>query len=335
MALPVLANNNLYFDKSPAELKSYFDKINYDLTQFSNIRSLQRQAQETKKLLIIQGLKRQLNAKLGHNDTNSVSNPKECRAMSYFVYYFCLFGGFIQIGSESYLFGSTLFALIPGLVNPWLLVVSLVYVALDAILFYAFDAAQLRDALNIEYTSTGVSKLLETYADQLQEVKELNDMLIQPTVFSKLSCEEYKEYIACLKSFNDDLLLKQKKIGVYPESNWRKFCKSAIWLFGAFSSVAGDYFIANALLGLINSSLIGTPVGWVIIVLLTISGLGLYCAMEGRSVAHFVNPDFQVFKSLKNDLTLFNKKLNYEEEWKAVLTLKNSDSFSSSLDHVA
>lgn len=307
MALDVIVNE--FADKCLAGLQKDFEELCLE-TDGSNFRALERQELEAKKLAIIQELKRRISDALREDSSKSIPKSEDCKAVNYFAYYFCLFGGCVQTGSESYLFGSTLFALIPGLANPWLLFVSLVYVALDAILFYAFDAAQLRESLNVKYTSTGVSKLLETYAEQLQEVTELNLKLKEYLVVNGLSKIQYTEFVSCLKIFNSDIIKKQETIGNYPESNWRKFCKSAIWVFGAFASVAGDYFIASALLGLIRSSLVGTPIGWVITILLTLSGLGLYCAMEGRSVANLVNPDFQAFKDLKKDLTLFGKNNN-------------------------
>ena len=321
MSLHVLAQNNDLTSKSLDDLKLEFVVL-FKQTQTLNIRSLQRQKLETSKLAVIQELTNRISLALNEQSQNNTVESKCNSSVNYFAYYFCLFGGFIQTGSESYLFGSTLFALIPGLVNPWLLCVSLVYVVLDAVLFYAFDAAQLRDSLNIEYTSTGVSQLMQTYAEQLQKVTALNEKLSKLQRIESLSLEDYAAYIACLKSFNADICHKQNTIGAYPESSWRKFCKSAIWVFGAFASVAGDYFIASALLGLIRSSLVGTPVGWVITILLTLSGLGLYCAMEGRSVANLVNPDFQAFKDLKHDLTLFDKSKNYDSDLDSALNLK-------------
>lgn len=334
MLLHVVEQNNDLTSKSLGDLKLYFHRL-FEQTQTLNIRSLQRQELETSKLAVIQELKRRISVALNEQSQNNTVESKCNSSVNYFAYYFCLFGGFIQTGSESYLFGSTLFALIPGLANPWLLCVSLVYVVLDAVLFYAFDAAQLRDSLNIEYTSTGVSQLMQTYALQLQEVTALNEKLSKLQRVEGLSLKDYAAYIACLKICNEDIRHKQKTIGAYPESSWRKFCKSAIWVFGAFASVAGDYFIASALLGLISSSSVGTPVGWVITILLALSGLGLYCAMEGRSVANLVNPDFRAFKDLKHNLTLFDKSKNYDSDLDLALGYKNRLALGVSSDIAA
>ncbi len=238
---------------------------------------------------------------------------KDSNVLKKILYYFFLLGGFVQQASASYIYGYYLFSLISSLSNFWLIIIGVVYTLLDCILFYAFQADLLKTALGLEFTSPDSLRLLETYEEQLRFVTLMNRSLSSLLVItSGVSSEKYKEYVECVKLFNHDLLDKEAMMGQYHESIWRKSFKYGMYIFGILSTVAANYFTAHALLVSIGSGLSGSVLGWIIIVLLTVSSLAFYYAMEGKSLYHMANPDYKLFKDVKKDLLFFKDEESHK-----------------------
>jgi len=211
--------------------------------------------------------------------------------------------------SGSYIYAYTFFALIPALTNFWLIIISIVFTVLDCVLFYAFQADLLKTALGLEFGSNDSSELLKIYEEQLSFIILMNESLINPKVLdNSIPPTDYNEYVELVQLFNNDLCKKNASMNIYKESMSRKMFKYGMYAFGVLSTVASGYFTATALLSAISGGLVGTPIGWIITILLIVSGLAFYCAMEGKSLFHLVNPDYALFKDLQARMSVFSRK---------------------------
>ena len=218
------------------------------------------------------------------------------------------------------MFGSTLFALIPGISNPVLLVASIAFTVLSSVLFYAFEVTFLKDALGIHYKNTDVALFVEIYTSQLKTTISINQLLTTIHM-QEVKNSVYNEYIQLTNLLNQDLRSKHAAIGPYPESILKKILKVGILAFGALSSIAGSYFFANALLTVLAASLVGTPVGWAIIGLTVLAGLGFYYAMDATSMIRLANPAFDKYHLLKKELEQF--KDIYHDDLNLVTSIKD------------
>jgi hypothetical protein len=285
---------------------------------------------ERDKLAIIQAAEKKLKQSLRHHRqqptaiVNNAPEPTDSRFQSILrkgAFYFLLIFGLLQDIAGSYIFSSTLFALIPGITLPGIIAAAVCYTILDSILFYAFEVSFLKDALGIPYTSTDAEVLLKTYDEQITLVSSLQYELSTLKTLT-LETHAFEKYLQLTQLLSDDLHNKKKSIGEYRESNIKKVIKCGLLIFGALSSIAASYFWADSILVVFGGSLIGTPIGWAIIALTIIAGLGYFYAMGGTSMIQLVNPDYEAFQKIKTALSEFQEK--YEDNLKNVCSLRQS-----------
>lgn len=235
------------------------------------------------------------------------------------IYYFLLIFGLFEDCAGSYLFGSTLFSLIPGLSAPWLAVASLIFVGLSSVFFLAFQGTFLKEALEMPYTSSDASTLLELYTKQLHMTIAINK-LIATIYMMPLDNALYDDYIQLATLLNKNLELRHKKLETYEQSMLKDICEIGLLAFGAISSIAGSYFMANIMISLLAPMLIGTPIGWAIIGMTIIASLIINFSMGTSSIVRLVHPDFDVHQTLKKDLASF--QATYPEELKKTASIK-------------
>ncbi len=234
-------------------------------------------------------------------------------------YYFLLAFGLFENVAGSYLFGEALFSLIPGISNPALMITSFIFTALSSVLFYVFDVTLLKEAFGIPSSDTDLEQLIETYSIQLKTAIAINHLLstIHMQNINALTFDEYRQLITLL---NLDLRNKQAGMEPYPESSLKNILNAAILAFGALSSIAGSYFFVNTLMMMVAAPMVGTPIGWTIVVLTVISRLGIYYALDAISMIQLANPVFDRYDTLKKELQLF--KDHYHEDLGSVKSTK-------------
>lgn len=236
------------------------------------------------------------------------------------LYYFLLVFGLFEDGAGSYLFGSTLFALIPGLSTPMLAIASLIFVALSSTFFYAFQATFLRDALGIPHANNDAGTLLKYYTNQLHTIIAINKLLTTIHMLP-LNNTLYNDYIRMLTLLNEDLRVKHSEMGTYNKSTLKNSLEVCLLAFGAVSSIAGSYFMASTMINLLTPVLVGTPIGWAIISMTIFAGLVLNYAMGVTSISRLVNPDFEVYQTIKEELSFF--KTAYPDDLKGATFIKS------------
>lgn len=279
---------------------------------------------EKQKLKIIQDFEKILNKIIPQENVLSVNKDNSVFSLSQtsreMLYYFVLIFGMFESIAGSYLFGSTLFSLIPGISDTVHLIASIVFTALDSILFYAFEVTFLKDCLGIPHDDTDFTQSIETYSSQLSTTITINKLLA--TIYM-LDVDNvlYDQYINLTKLLNDDLRIKQGKMKPYPESMLTNILKMVVLVYGAISNVAGSYFFSNAMLNMVAASMVGTPLGCTLVVLTMLCGLGFYYAMGCTSMINLVTPGFDQYQALKTGLGLF--KVNYHDDLTHVKSIRD------------
>lgn len=203
----------------------------------------------------------------------------------------------------SFLFGSTLFGLIPGISSVLLSIASIIYTLLDIFLFYAFEVSFLKRYMGISNAPTGEHLLNETYLQQLESINIINELLEHGEVQRHA---DYQKYADCKALFNQHLLQKYDSMADYPRSWPKAILEYALITFGAISSMADSYFMAKAAIVALHLSLMG-PLGIGLALCMMLSGLIFYYVMGAKSVGKIVSPDYKSFKELKKGLSLFKE----------------------------
>ncbi len=220
------------------------------------------------------------------------------------LYYFLLWLGMIQNAATGYLFWLDLFSLMPTLSNPMVVFLSICCMIFGSGLFYSFEVTFLQDALGITGSNTELSRLLDLYSEQLHATSAIHQWLTSMHMWS-VEPEQYDGYLRLTTLINQDLQIKQAKMGHYPESLLKQMLKAMALTFGAFSTIAGSYVATNTLLTTFASCWVGTPLGWALILTAMIVDLGFYYAMGATSTAQLINPDFDHYQTLKKEFESF------------------------------
>ncbi|MBI5448226.1 MAG: hypothetical protein HY939_05815 [Gammaproteobacteria bacterium] len=232
------------------------------------------------------------------------------------AYYLLLSLGVIEDAVFSYVSGQALLSIIPGISNPFLIAGSLFITLLNCILFYAFEASMLKDALKIPSFDGNAKVIIHTIEQQIEMANKINGALFDVRRVNKMSAADYKAYADAAVSINTQVITERNHFTHYKESIPRKIIRWGVNIFGVTLTIAGSYFSAVSLLGTISASLVGTPAGWVIIALIVLAGLAFYFAMEGKALFRAFNPESQSFKQTKKALLEFDERS--EEEFKQV-----------------
>lgn len=288
-----------------------FEKLNDGSAVFMDPRFLEL---EQEKLRLIQDFEKIFLDIVPQNfDLIQKKNPGQfVLSLTYreILYYFILIFGLFESVAGSYLFGSTLFDLIPGVSALGHMMLSTVFTFLDGIFFYAFEVTFLKDALGIPYDRSDFMQHLETYTGQLNTTIQINQALATIHMLN-VDDDTYDEFINFTHLLNEDLYAKQALMSPYPQSMWTYILKIVVLVYGAISNAAGSYFFSNAILSTAAASLVGTPLGWSIVVLTMLCGLGFYYAMGGTGIINLVTPGLDQYQALQAGLDAF--KPHYQD----------------------
>lgn len=237
-----------------------------------------------------------------------------------FLYYFLLIFGMFECVAGSYLFAAELFMLIPGISNPVFIMATLIFTILSSVLFYAFEVTFLKEVLGIPYDDTEFAQLIETYSEQLKTTITINQLLstIHMQNVDSSTFDEYRELVTLL---NKELRNKPNNMPSYPESTLKNILNAGVLAFGALSSIAGSYFFVKSMMMMVASSMLGTPIGWTIIALTVLSGLGYYYSMDAISMIRLAHPVYASYETLKKELNLF--KEHYPDDLDSVKSTKD------------
>lgn len=251
-------------------------------------------------------------------DENAIKNsPQHPRLRRALAYVFTFLGMSVDsIGS--FIFSNTMLALIPGITQPFLLGSSILFTLVNASLFYSFEAAMLKKALQVSDVSDATELLIKSHIHQIDATKRINSYVVNS--LSGLSDQQMESYKPLFIKMNENLLSK-KKIPEIKENNFQKSLKRGIAVFGGLMAAAGGYYMATQLLSLVAVGLIGSPIGWIIIGSAIGLSLTFYAAMRASGIMSMVNPAVQQY-------TILNKKSDcriYEEaDFSRVIKQKKS-----------
>lgn len=118
----------------------------------------------------------------------------------------------------------------------------------------------------------------------------------------------YQDYQSVVTTLNTDLNTKFQSLQSYEEPLSKKILKIAILGFGMITNIASSYFMFNAVLKVWAATLVGTPLGWGILILAILVELGFYYAMIATSILRLLNSDHDKFNVLKNELNIFEQE---------------------------
>ncbi|MCR9191498.1 MAG: hypothetical protein NXI01_02425 [Gammaproteobacteria bacterium] len=223
------------------------------------------------------------------------------------LYYLLMIFGTLNDAVRNYLFGSALFSLIPNLVLPIRIILSVFYIVFEAILFYGFELFLLRSALGISNSKTNAHKFLSVNIEQVRATTRINQLLMSIQVLT-LDDQLYQDYRTVVASLNDDLEVKRHSIQCYDELFSKKLLKASVLGFGIITNIASSYFMIHSVLTTWAAALLGTPLGWGIIFLAILVELGFYYFMGAAGVIRLMNANHDDFKTLKNELSIFNQE---------------------------
>lgn len=302
-ALQVLVNN---VDERTADrgyvlklLKDY-QKLSRDTNEENRLESEVLKLEHIK--LIECNLKRDLYLLPARGISVAVQPPQYRKKL----YYSLMILGTLNDAARNYMFGSALISLIPNLAQPLRIILSILYIVFEAILFYGFEIALLKDALAISNTSTNLSSYINTNIEQVRTVTRINQLLVHIQVLD-MDDKQYQDYHSLVAVLNADLHTKLHSLQSYEAPWYKKTFKVAVLGFGVITNIASSYFLFNAVLTTWAATLVGTPLGWGVIILAIVVELGFYYAMGAASILRLLNSDSDHFNVLKNELSMFEQ----------------------------
>lgn len=281
--------------------------------------NIQHEEQKLQILLVVKAkLQNELpeNSFLFHKKTDRIVNKSTAIQL---LYWSLMVVGLLQQAVGSYLFATTLFSAIPALLAILLKGISVVYVILDAIIFYAFNACFLKEALSLPQQSNNVGSLLKIYTEQLLITTELNQSLSSLLVF-KMDKKQYEYYVELVVLMNEDLRRKNITMQNHSDSSFNKVLKYGVIGFGLLSNIANNYYLGIAFAAVI-APVVGPFLSSIIIYLTIISGLSVYYAVGVTSIMRLANPNKESFDSLKIKLIEFSE--NYKNDLADVRAIRN------------
>ena len=310
--------------KKPSS-KCSLSELKAQLLVLLNEQNLENNIQhEERKLQILLVIKAKLQNELPKNGflfykkTDRIDNKSKFTATQ-LLYWSLMAVGLLQQAVGSYLFATTLFSTIPGLPAVILMGISVVYVILDAIIFYAFNTCFLKEALGLPQQSNNLGSLLKIYTEQLLITTELNQSLSSLLVF-KMDKKQYEYYVELVVLMNKDLRGKNITMQNYSDSSFNKALKYGVIGFGLLSNIANNYYLGVAFAAVI-APVAGPFLSSIIIYLTIISGLSVYYAVGVTGVMRLANPNKDGFDSLKIKLIEFSE--NYKNDLADVRVIRN------------
>lgn len=273
------------------------------------------------KLSIMQAVKLNLQQKYEKKKpkVEEESSPVKFPVLRRIAYVGVLIVALIQDAVGSFFSGYALLSLIFGVITPLLIIGAIAFSLLNVALLYSLKTVDLQHTLGVYSKEKNPLSLLKTHEDQISATKKIDEMLFDSITGEEISLRNYQGYAGITQDFQKDLTNKQSLLNKYHESTVKKIFRWMVAGFSAFMALSGSYFIATTLLGAVAASLVGTPLGWVIIGASLLSSLVFYLAQPTGIVSLF-NPDYEQFKIVSKKLKKF--KGREPEEFETVIKNK-------------
>ncbi|MDR3492121.1 MAG: hypothetical protein P4M12_08795 [Gammaproteobacteria bacterium] len=239
---------------------------------------------------------------------NLEKNSKLLTILKMGAFGFLFLGGIFLDFVANILGSESLLTLIPGIANPIVLGVALGISLVNIVVFIGFQASMLRETLGITSIKESAKSLLDKYDLQIESANNINQLLDNYNVVSKVSDDKYKKLVNLSSMINNDLQIKQERLDKYKEKPWKKAARHAVNLFSVVTVAGGAYFFTTSLLAVVAVGLLGTPVGWVLAGLSIAISVAYYFSMQAKGVYNIFNPQADHLESIKKNLGNFTKE---------------------------
>lgn len=273
---------------------------------------------EDYKLAIMRAIQADLFLKYGRKEKEvEISPPKA--AWRYIVFGLLLVLNLIPMAVGNFVGVNNFLSSVPGCTQAMSYLVSSLVCLIEAFSSYSFLGPLLKNTLGIRGEETP-SELLVKLNDKCSVTKSINKMLTNEVDYTdRMSVSRFRAYANIAKHFNNDL--EGAKIEEFKEPFYKKAIRFGLTVLNLSLNVSGGYFMANSLLALVASSLIGTPIGWGIVGLIVLGGLVGRFAIRSNSTFNLLNPSAKKYKEIQKRLTAFENK---NERIERILSKKES-----------
>lgn len=180
--------------------------------------------------------------------------------------------------------------------NPVSIVCFVISIIIEAVVFYAFEGDQLREALGIS-SVLKAGKFIGNDKDFLTTMESVYDLMGAEVV--QVHCAHgWEHYDELIGQLNTAVEVRKTMYENPPEVTvWRKACQYILIFLGATTHSVGAYFMMTALVSF--AGLTGTAGGWILIALGIGAWLGFYFAMEGRGIIKMVSPGAEDYEKVQ------------------------------------
>lgn len=220
--------------------------------------------------------------------------------------------GFIQSNIMSFVgIQSSIIQLLPSILFPWPIILAAAITVIFAAQYVVFNVNSLRELLGINVRDDNKTVML-VHEKQINLTKHLNDALSDPNIITGLHKSEYLSFRNIAVKCNSDI---EEKRETYDEYKKPLATRALTYIFlglGSLFAAFYSYFSATSLLALVAAPLLGTPVGWGIVAAIMLTGVTFYFALQIRSTNRALNPLMDLFAKIKEKVTTFKVKDEYE-----------------------
>ena len=266
---------------------------------------------ERSKLLMIESCESLLRTKLHFFMNLNVPEPiqNELLFSTYYqteLYYLLMILGLILNNIKAYASVSALISVIPGLVQPAKVILTIIFVFLQAIFFYGFEISMLKVSFGLPVSNTDIYLLLDVSLDQLQSTTRINKLVAFLVVV--VEEDQRQELIELIQILNVDISNKKNTIQIQNNSFSTKFLMYASIALGMITSIASSYFVCSMIMNTFAASLVSTPIGYLLIILAILVDLGFYYALGVVGMMRWINQDLNKFNTFQRKVAIFEQE---------------------------
>jgi hypothetical protein len=205
-------------------------------------------------------------------------------------------------------------ALVPKIPMGIALFISTIATSIEGIILCSLLKPYLQRGLEIEPDATE-DTLADSYDNRLKLIEKMNSSMI--TDICSNSADDYGSYASILKKFNQDM--KRTQLTDYSESTAKRRGRYCLSIIDIGVNITGAYFGSTTLLTTLGAtSLIGTPIGWGIIIVLIATQLFVSFLMRKDSVYSWLHPRKPQYEATQKKL------INFKDRSDEIQTLCNN-----------
>jgi hypothetical protein len=228
---------------------------------------------------------------------------------SFKKYFMFLFSGLAVNMVHGFVSSIALLSLITAISNPVLLIASGVMSMLNACTYNFFEGYLLKQNLGIPILTKSVQKTLAVYEDQITIMEKINRALFNVVAVSHYKkLNQYEEFSAIAVAMNKSVQGNKRLFAVYKEKKITKAIRLSFMIFGSTMAAGTGFFAAKALLGIVAVSLLGTPVGWGLVIGAAVFSVVFHLGLKPKKMFNMLNPVAQKFKKIQDKFAAFKPK---------------------------